>query len=120
MTRSAPIAVLLAALWPAASHAVPSFAEQTGQPCAACHVGAFGPQLRPFGRQFKLNVYTASDGACHFPPIAATLYGSFNRADRDQPQPASRWFAPNDNLALDQASLYYAGAITRHLGAFIQ
>jgi hypothetical protein len=27
--------------------AVPSFAIQTGQPCAACHIGAFGPQLTP-------------------------------------------------------------------------
>ena len=31
--------------------AVPSFAQQTGQPCAACHVGAFGPQLKAYGRE---------------------------------------------------------------------
>jgi hypothetical protein len=39
----------------AAAHAVPAFAVQTSQPCAACHVGAFGPQLKPFGRDFKLH-----------------------------------------------------------------
>jgi hypothetical protein len=102
------------------ARAVPSFAEQTGQPCAACHVGAFGPQLRPFGRSFKLHGYVASDGQKHFPPIAATIYGSFTHTQQSQPGGAARWFAPNDNVALDQASLYYAGAITRHLGAFAQ
>jgi hypothetical protein len=108
----------LAAIKPA--NAVPSFAEQTGQPCAACHVGAFGPQLKQFGRDFKLGGYTATDGSRHFPPIAASVYGSFTHTQADQPGGAARWFAPNDNDALDQASLYYAGAITRHIGAFIQ
>ena len=111
---------LLPALWPCAARAVPSFAEQTGQPCAACHVGAFGPQLRPFGRSFKLNGYTASDGKKHFPPLAMSIYGSFTHTQASQPGGAARWFAPNDNFALDQASLYYAGAIARHIGAFVQ
>ena len=102
------------------AQAVPSFAEQTGQPCAACHVGAFGPQLRPYGRAFKLHGYVASDGKRHFPPLAATVYGSFTHTEKDQPGGAARWFSANDNFAMDQASFYYAGAITRHLGAFIQ
>jgi hypothetical protein len=117
--RILPVFLCLLASLPRAQ-AVPSFAEQTGQPCAACHVGAFGPQLRPFGRQFKLNGYTASDGADHFPPIAASVYGSFTHTKDDQPQPAARWFSPNDNIALDQASLYYAGSIDKHFGAFAQ
>lgn len=36
-----------------AAHAVPSFARQTGADCASCHVGAFGPQLTPYGIKFK-------------------------------------------------------------------
>ena len=32
-----------------AAQAVPSFAAQTGQPCTACHIGGFGPQLTPLG-----------------------------------------------------------------------
>lgn len=119
LTRASLVTLTIWALTGQA-RAVPSFAEQTGQPCAACHVGAFGPQLRPFGRAFKLNGYVASDGKKHFPPIAVTAYGSFNRTDRNQEGPASRWFKSNDNVALDQVSLYYAGAIDRHLGAFIQ
>jgi hypothetical protein len=34
--------------------AVPPFATQTGQPCTACHIGGFGPQLTPLGRAFKI------------------------------------------------------------------
>jgi hypothetical protein len=116
--RSA-FAVLLAML-PRVAWAVPSFAEQTGQPCAACHVGAFGPQLRQFGRDFKLGGYTADDGSSHFPPVAATVYGSFTRTQQPQAGGAARWFAANDNAALDQVSLYYAGLISRHVGAFAQ
>jgi hypothetical protein len=34
-----------------------SWLAQTGQPCSARHVGAFGPQLTPFGRAFKIGDY---------------------------------------------------------------
>ncbi len=111
---------MLLACLPRVAYAVPSFAEQTGQPCAACHVGAFGPQLRQFGRDFKLGGYTANDGTSHFPPVAATIYGSFTHTDAAQPGGAARWFAANDNAAVDQISLYYAGLISRHVGVFSQ
>ena len=39
--------------------AVPSFARQTGQACAACHTSY--PELTEFGRSFKANGYTLSD-----------------------------------------------------------
>ena len=42
--------------------ALPSFARQTGQPCASCH-SAF-PQLTPFGRRFKLDGYTLGGTRC--------------------------------------------------------
>lgn len=100
--------------------AVPSFQQQTGQPCATCHVGGFGPQLKPYGRDFKLFGYTATDGKPWSPPIAATVQTSFTRTQAAQPGGAARWFAPNNNFALDQASLYYAGRITSNIGAFIE
>ena len=109
---------LSVAVLPGAAHGVPSFAQQTGQPCAACHVGAFGPQLRQYGRDFKLHGYTASDGGSHGPPVSATIYGSLTRTQSDQMGGTARWFAPNDNAALDQVSLYYAGQIAHHAGAF--
>jgi hypothetical protein len=114
------LALLVAAALPRTAQAVPSFAEQTGQPCAACHVGAFGPQLRQFGRDFKLNAYAASDGKPHFPPIAVSGYASFTRTNSDRPVPPEHGFAANDNPALDQLSLYYAGKIAPRTGAFIQ
>jgi len=120
MRLRALVLVLLGFAMTRPACAVPSFARQTGQPCAACHVGAFGPQLRPFGRSFKLHGYTANDGDSHPLPLAEAVYGSFTHTNAPQPGGASRWFAPNDNFALDQASLYYAGAITNHLGAFGQ
>jgi hypothetical protein len=118
LLRGVAVLGLLALARPA--RAVPSFAEQTGQPCAACHVGAFGPQLRQFGRDFKLGGYTATDGTSHFPPIAASIQASFTHTQAPQPGGAARWFAPDDNVAIDQTSLYYAGAISRHWGAFAQ
>lgn len=44
---------------PPAANALPSFARQTGQKCAACHVSGSWPQLTPWGRFFKLSGYTA-------------------------------------------------------------
>ena len=100
--------------------ALPSFAGQSGQPCAACHIGAFGPQLTPFGRDFKLYGYTATDGKPHFPPIAVGVQTSFTRTNADQPGGAARWFAPNNNFAFDQGSIYYAGRIAPNLGGFVE
>src|SRR5215467_14859277 len=72
--------------------AVPSFAIQTGQPCAACHVGAFGPQLKPYGRDFKLHGYTASDGQDHGLPLAGATITSFTHTFAPQPGGAAPGF----------------------------
>ena len=100
--------------------AVPSFAQQTGQPCAACHVGAFGPQLKAYGREFKLYGYVAAEGTPAALPLAATAQASFTRTNADQSAAASRWFGRNDNAAVDQVSLFYAGRITSSVGTFFQ
>jgi len=116
-----PLPVLLAALGTTdPAFAVPSFAIQTGQPCAACHIGAFGPQLTPYGRDFKLHGYVASDGLAHGLPLALTTQASFTHTLQPQPDGAAPGFRPNDNFAVDQLSLYYAGKIAPKLGAFIE
>lgn len=105
-------------LLPGQAQAVPSFSTQTGQACDACHVGAFGPQLTPFGRKFKLNGYTMTDGGNHGLPISAMLESSFTNTQKSEaPTPG---FGPNNNFSLDQISAFYAGAISSNLGAFIQ
>jgi hypothetical protein len=100
------------------AHAVPAFAVQTGRPCAACHVGGFGPQLTPFGRDFKLHGYTAR--AVNFNvPLSAMVVASYLDTAQDQVPPAKD-FSPNDNWAVDQVSLFLAGGVGAHLGGFVQ
>ena len=99
--------------------AVPSFARQTGQPCETCHVGAFGPQLTQFGREFKLNGYVWNDGGDHN-HLAGMLMASLTHTNADQPGGAAPGFGPNNDLAIDQISLFYGGKITDNAGAFIQ
>ena len=99
--------------------AVPSFARQTGQPCATCHVGAFGPQLTAYGRQFKMNGYVWNDGGSHM-PLAGMLQASLTHTSADQPGGAAPGFAPNDNPAIDQVSLFVAGQLYDQVGSFIQ
>lgn len=115
------LALLAASLATEPALAVPSFAIQTGQPCAACHIGAFGPQLTPYGRDFKLHGYTANDGGKdHGLPLAMTTQSSFTHTRAPQPDGAAPGFKPNDNFAIDQLSLYYAGLIAPKVGAFIE
>jgi hypothetical protein len=102
------------------AQALPSYARQTGLPCAMCHTGL--PELTPFGREFKLNGYVQGGGdESGLPPIAAMVQAGFTHTDGDQPG-ANQHFGPNDNLEVDQASLFYGGAIwsDQGLGAFIQ
>jgi hypothetical protein len=45
------------------AQAMPSFARQTGAACSQCHTQSFGPNLTPFGRDFKLGGYTMGGGS---------------------------------------------------------
>jgi hypothetical protein len=101
------------------SFAVPAFAVQTGQPCSGCHVGGFGPQLTPFGRAFKLGGYTLRTDTFNV-PVSVMAQGSYVRTAKAQPPPPTRDFALNDNVAVDQVSLFIAGGLGDHLGAFVQ
>ncbi len=98
--------------------AVPSFARQTGQPCANCHT-AF-PELTPFGRRFKLSGYTLPGGDTKIPPIAALLQEGFTHTQSAQDTPPSPGTRTNDNLVTQQITGFYAGQVYGNLGAFIQ
>ncbi|HEX5971171.1 MAG TPA: hypothetical protein VFY85_04545 [Gemmatimonadaceae bacterium] len=109
--------------------AVPSFSRQTGLACSACHYQF--PALTPFGRQFKLNGYTlsgmpgivqAGDSAgkeslrlASIPPMSAMIVASVTQTRAAQPG-AQNW----TTAFPDQFSLFVAGAITPHVGAFTQ
>jgi hypothetical protein len=120
------LAVVLVAASAAAS-AVPSFARQTGQPCMTCHVGGFGPQLTDFGIGFKLNGYTMTKGGDTPIPLAGMVMTGFTHTKASQDPAAldgrtltGGTLKANDNLTLDQVSLFYAGRIAEHLGIFSQ
>src|SRR5256885_2792135 len=70
---------------PRAARAVPAFAQQTGQPCKSCHVGGFGPELTPFGREFKLGGYTPRSHDSI--PVAAMAIASLTPTRNDQGPP---------------------------------
>jgi hypothetical protein len=111
------LAMAMLALTAGRAAAVPAFARQTGEPCAVCHVGGFGPQLTPFGRNFKLNGYTLRSR--FNVPLAAYAEASYLHTQKSQNPPPDR-FAANDNWALDQFSLFLAGGFGQHFGAFVQ
>src|ERR1700675_2826569 len=77
--------------------ALPSYARQTGQECAACHNGF--PELTPYGRLFKLNGYTFRGGTTEMPGIAGMAIPTFTHTATGQPGGAAAHFGPNDNLA---------------------
>ena len=100
--------------------AVPSFARQTQQPCVACHVGGFGPELTAFGRQFKLSGYTIKIGDSANLPLSAMLVESFTHTQKAQTSAPASGFDTNNNFELQQASVFLAGRLTDHLGVFSQ
>jgi len=102
------------------AQALPSFARQTGKPCAQCHNVAYGVALTAYGRQFKLNGYVWGDAKQVIPPVALMAQGGFTHTSKDQVDQPAPHFATNDNLSVDQVSAFYGGRITKNVGAFVQ
>jgi hypothetical protein len=141
------------------AQALPSFARQTGQPCGACHIDY--PSLTPFGRQFKLNGYTAGGGRYRttlfpsqsdpakpladyadnpdgrrrnaapangetdtgnvwVPPVSMMAIVGYTHRNQPLDPAAAAPYKPNNNTRIEQASVFWGGAITDHIGAFAQ
>ena len=126
----------LVALAPA-SLAVPSFARQTGMACEACHT--VFPELTHFGRTFKANGYVLDNlkqvqgingkkdellELSQTPPLSIMLqvsYTSLAKTLPDEANPALTGLAQSGTVAFpQQLSLFYAGKIAPHVGAFVQ
>src|SRR5258708_17226404 len=104
------VAVLCAATqFGSRAEGLPSFARQTGKPCSQCHSVAYGPALTAYGRQFKLNGYVWGDATQVIPPVALMVQGGFTHTSKDQVDQPAPHFATNDNLSVDQVSLFYGG-----------
>jgi len=126
--------VIVGMVWGARpASAVPSFARQTGQPCATCHNGAF-PQLTPYGRQFKLNGYTAGGTRCWDRPemaaaggptevqipISGLVLSSFTHIQKDLASAPGPGLGVNNDAMIQDVSVFVAGQIYCNLGAFAQ
>ena len=110
---------LLAAM--PSAQAVPSYARQTGSECAACHVGSYGPQLTPYGIRFKINGYTDTDGGNGKIPLSAMMVVNATRTAKDAPEADKiDHFKTNDNVAMQEASLFVAGKLADNIGSFVQ
>lgn len=101
------------------AQAVPSFARQTGMDCFVCHTNY--PELTPFGRQFKLLGYTLTNGdnkdnKNHLAAMMETAMS--HTADMNSGNGAGT--AHNNEVSFPQASLFYAGKLSEHAGAFVQ
>jgi hypothetical protein len=113
------LAPVLVTLMVGQAQAVPSYARQTGQDCVACHIGAFGPQLTPFGVKFKLGGYVDSDGKSGKIPLSGMVIADYNRykeANAEDPEQMDT----KSKTGLAEASLFLAGKLTDHLGSFVQ
>ena len=97
------------ALAPATTFALPSFARQMNMQCTACHTEF--PILNQFGREFKLTGYTESADVSKLPPLAVMLMPSVTHTQQGQAGGAAPGFGDNNNYAMTQASVFYAGRL---------
>ena len=100
--------------------ALPSFARQTGDSCDSCHVGSFGPQLTPHGMKFKLGGYTDSDGKKGHIPLSGMLIQNYTHTSQGQEDLTADGFKANNNIAIQEESLFVAGKWMDHVGSFAQ
>ena len=117
--------------------AVPSFARQTGLACAACHT--VFPELTPFGRVFKASGYTLDNlqqvqavnskrqemlELAKTPALsimAQVSYTTLKTRVPDASNAAAPGLTQNGTAGFpQQLSLFYAGKIAPHFGAFAQ
>jgi hypothetical protein len=133
--RAALLAVLLTQA-PTAL-AVPSFARQTGMACEACHT--VYPELTHFGRVFKASGYVLDNlkqvrdvsskkeqllELAQTPPLSIMLQVSYTQLKTALPDLTNvnvPGEAQNGTAGFpQQLSLFYAGKIAPHFGAFVQ
>lgn len=98
-----------------AAHAVPSFARQTGVPCASCHVTGFS-ELTSFGRQFKLRGYSIGESKL---PLAAGAVISRTSSRNADANGGDMSFDKDRQVALQRLSVYLAGRVAEGAGGFV-
>ena len=113
------LALAIAFLWISPANALPSFAAQVGVECAACHVGGFGPQLRPFGMLFRAEGFTLQGGTgpwSHI-PLDLIFSPSLQTDAKDLPTAPAGYGTNNFFNVLGSGTALYIAA-GRSLGDF--
>ena len=116
------------------AHAVPSFARQTGMACEACHT--VFPELSHFGRVFKANGYTLDNlkqvrdidtakqdmlSLSSLPPLSVMIQVSQTWLNSPLPDGTGAGHSQTSTTGFpQQISLFYAGKVAPHVGAFVQ
>jgi hypothetical protein len=113
------------ALYTKTANALPIFARQVQQPCAACHVGGQYPELTAYGRYFKLTGYTQGDSNAKTKegiglPIAMSIQAGQNTMANNKDSTGAPIDSRNDQFSPDQISLYTGGRIADNIGLFAQ
>jgi len=131
------VVVVLLAAGSRGAWAVPSFARQTGMACEACHT--VYPELTHFGRVFKANGYVLDNvkqvrdvdarrsellELAQIPALSIMAQVSYTELKKPLPDLANvnvPGEAQNGTFAFpQQLSIFYAGKIAPHFGAFVQ
>jgi hypothetical protein len=113
------LSVALFGFAPKPTEALPLYARQTGYNCDQCHT--IFPGLTPFGRRFKINGYTQGGGDTDgLPPLAVMVEAGLTHTEAPQQGGAAPHYGENNNLSVQQTSLFTGGRITENLGAFVQ
>jgi hypothetical protein len=114
------------------AQALPSFTRQTNMACTACHTQAYGPNLNSYGRAFKLNGYLWGTNNSIASRLGGSIEGSFTNTKKSDPRLTdpnnanydpnfgNRSYNSNNNLAFDQATVYYGGKVYGQMGAAVQ
>ena len=119
------VVAVLSGLAVESAQAVPSMGRQTGKQCGACHT--IFPELTPYGRQFKLEAFSASvkdgGGDSMFGKVPISIIAQVSRTETksvstDGATPEE--FPRDRQTILQAAGVYYGGGITEHSGALVQ
>ena len=94
------------------SYALPSFSEQTDQPCKVCHLNI--GELTPAGRQFKLRAYTQGKNVTPFSLMATASMTKVKSTSSSAD--ASVTMPKNGKLIPEDASAFVAGRLSDNVG----
>ena len=119
------VAVLTFLFLPSTASAIPAWARRYDVPCSACHYPA-PPRLNAYGHKFRRAQYRLSDEIDKEPEwqklqnyLAARIKGSYSYSSSENP-PSGSSTSEESTFALDEASLWYAGPVTKHFTGFLE